>query len=106
MAVIKWRKQAWSLFNQYVDHARIEYGDKTARKWLTEASLIYDRLQKHPLSYTPESLLKDKRHTYRSCHIMRRFKLDYYYASKSDTVYIRDVWDTKMNPMSLRNRLK
>lgn len=52
MAVIKWLKQAWSLFNQYVDHARIEYGDKT------------------------------------------------------DTVYIRDVWDTKMNPISLRNRLK
>ena len=106
MAVVKWRKQAWALFNNYVEHARLEYGEKTARKWLSEASIIYDRLQKYPLSYTPESLLAEKRHHYRSCHIMRRFKIVYYYAPSSDTVYIRDVWDTRMNPITLKNRLK
>lgn len=105
MAVVKWRKQTWLLFNSYVEHARIEYGEKTARKWLTEASVIYDRLQKHPQSYTQESLLTGKRHEYRSCHIMRRFKMVYYYAPSSDTVYIRDIWDTKMNPEALKRRL-
>ena len=69
MAIVKWRKQAWALFNTYVEHARMEYGEKTARKWSTEAAIIYDRLQKYPQSYTPESLLSDKRHKYRSCHI-------------------------------------
>ena len=106
MAVVKWRKQAWKLFNNYVEHARMEYGEKTARKWLAEASEIYDRLQKHPKSYTTESLLLGKRHQYRSCHIMRRFKIVYFYAPSSDTVYIRDLWDTKMNPITLRNRVK
>ena len=106
MAVVKWRKQAWILFNSYVEHARTEYGEKTARKWLTEAAVIYDRLQKHPTSYNIESLLLGKRHQYRSCHIMRRFKIVYYYATSSDSVYIRDLWDTKMNPLTLRNRLK
>ena len=106
MAVVKWRKQAWQLFNSYVENARIEYGEKTARRWSKEAAIIYERLQKHPLSYTPEILLSGKRHKYRSCHIMRRFKIVYYYATSSDTVYIRDLWDTRMNPETLRRRLK
>jgi hypothetical protein len=106
MAVVKWRKQTWLLFNSYVEHARLEYGEKTARKWLTEVAVIYDRLQKYPLSYTPEQLLISKRHQYRSCHIMRRFKMVYYYTHTSDTVYIRDLWDTRMNPQTLVRRLK
>ena len=105
MAVIKWQKQAWKLFNSYVEFSREEFGEKTARKWLAEASIIYDRLQKHPMSYTPEALLAGRRHHYRSCHIMQRFKLVYYYSEKSDTVYIRDVWDTRMNPETLKSRL-
>lgn len=106
MAVVKWRKQAWKLFNCYVEHARIEYGEKTARKWSIEAAVIYDRLQKHPLSYTQEKLLAGKRHKYRSCHIMRRFKIVYYYAASSDIVYIRDIWDTRMNPETLTRRIR
>ena len=106
MATVKWRKQAWSLFNSYVEQARMEYGEKTANKWLTEAAIIYDRLQKHPLSYTPEQLLRGKKHQYRSCHIMRRFKIIYYVASSSNIVYIRDIWDTRMNPQTLSLRLK
>ena len=106
MAVVKWRKQAWHLFNCYVEHARIEFCEKTARRWLDETSIIYDRLQKYPLAYTPEALLKGKRHQYRSCHVMRRFKIVYYYSAKSDIVYIRDVWDTRINPVTLKNRLK
>ena len=106
MAVVKWRRQAWLLFNSYVEHARIEYGEKTARKWLTEAAIIYDRLLKHPLSYTPEILLSEKRHKYRSCHIMRRFKIVYYYVESSDIVYIRDIWDTRMNPETLKRRIR
>ena len=105
MAIVRWNKQVWNLFNSYVEHARIEYGEKTARKWVSEASIIYDRLQKHPQSYTPEILLKGKKRLYRSCHIMQRFKIVYYYAHSSDTVYIRDIWDTKMNPETLRQRI-
>jgi len=106
MATVKWRKQAWLLFNNYVEHARIEYGEKTANRWLTEAAIIYERLQKHPLSYTPEQLLRGKKHQYRSCHIMRRFKIVYFFSPSSDTVYIRDIWDTRMNPQVLALRLK
>ena len=28
MAIVKWRKQAWQLFNRYVENARVEYGEK------------------------------------------------------------------------------
>ena len=106
MATVKWHNDAWKQFNEYVDYARFEYGKKTAMKWLSEAAIIYNRLQKYPLSYTPEPLLTGKKRQYRSCHIMRRFKLVYYYSVTSDTVYIKDIWDTKMNPETLRKRLK
>ena len=38
--------------------------------------------------------------------IMRRFKLVHYYAKSSDTVYIVDIWDTKMCPENLKRRIK
>lgn len=107
MAVIEWEVSAWAEFSAHVKYAREEYGKKTMNKWLKEIDIIYDRLQKYPTSYTIERLLNDMPNIYRSCHLMnRRFKLIYYYHEPSDTVYIVDLWDTRMNPDYLRNRIR
>ena len=37
---------------------------------------------------------------------MGRFKIVYYDAPSSDTVYIRDIWDTRMSPETLKRRIK
>ena len=106
MAKVKWTKKADSLFYQYVKEALWEYGKKTSKKWMDERVAMADRLSAHPLSYTPESLLKEKSKDYRSCIVLGRFKIIHYYAKASDTVYITDIWDTRMSPETLRKRIK
>jgi Plasmid stabilisation system protein. len=106
MAKINWTKKADLLFDKYVFDAYLEYGQKTSQKWLKERIAFADRVAKHPESYTPESLLAERKRLYRSCHIMRRFKIIYYYAPSSDTVHIVDIWDSRMNPETLKQRIK
>ena len=106
MAKINWTKKADLLFDKYVFDAYLEYGQKASQKWLKERIAFADRVAKHPESYTPESLLAERKRLYRSCHIMRRFKIIYYYAPSSDTVHIVDIWDSRMNPETLKQRIK
>ena len=94
MAAIEWHEGVWQLFNDHVDYARYEFGEKTANKWLKEMATIDKRLRLYPESYTPEPLLRQRTPIYRFCHIMRRFKIIYYYESESDMVHIVDLWDT------------
>ena len=107
MAVIEWQPDAWQLFNDYLENARIEFGEKTARRWESELVNIYDRLKKYPTSYTIVDTLKKKKKTYRGCQMMsRRFKIIYYYDETDDIVHIVDIWDTKMNPKALIRRIR
>ena len=107
MAIIEWDPQAWQLYNDLLENGRLEFGEKTARRWEDEIFYIYDRLKYFPTSFTPESLLKGKSHLYRGCLLMRRrFKLIYYYDEAEDVVHILDIWDTKMNPQALIRRIK
>ena len=105
MATVKWTLKADRLFNQYVFNAFCEYGRKTSQKWMQERIKFTDRVAKHPESYTMESLLKDRKHQYRCCQIMNRFKIIYYYAKSSDTVHVVDIWDMLMNPVNLKQRI-
>ena len=105
MAQVKWTIKADRLFDKYVFSAFLEYGHKTSQKWMQERIAFADRVVKHPESYTPEPLLADRKHVYRSCHIMQRFKIVYYYAKSSDIVHVVDIWDTKMSPENLKQRI-
>ena len=61
MAVVKWKTPAYRLFNEYVESALLEYGKKTAERWLSDAATIYDRLQKFPESCTDKAQINRKR---------------------------------------------
>ena len=107
MAVVKWNVSAFRIFNEYVELARLDYGKKTADRWLSEAEEIYSRLQKFPESYTPEPLLRERSRLFRSCRMMGgRFRLIYYYNPSTDIARIVDLWDTRMNPETLKKRIK
>ena len=107
MAVIEWEPQTWQLYNDLLENARIEYGEKTARRWENEIVHIYDRLKKYPTSYTQEELLRNKQTLYRRCLLMsRRFKLIYFYDEAEDIVHIVDIWDTLMNPKTLAKQIE
>lgn len=106
MAQIKWTIKADRLFDKYVFNAFLEYGTKTSKKWMKERIAFADRVAKHPESYMLEAFLADRKRDYRSCYIMQRFKIVYYYAKSSDIVHVVDIWDTKMSPDNLKRRIK
>lgn len=105
MAQIKWNKKAERVFFARVLYAYNEFGVTTARKWQEERKRIERLLEDYPEAYAPESLLENRRRCYRSCHIMRRFKIVYYYAKTSNIVRIVDIWDTKQHPENLKRRI-
>ncbi|MBP5777886.1 MAG: type II toxin-antitoxin system RelE/ParE family toxin [Prevotella sp.] len=107
MATIKWKPSAWQLFNDYLENARLAYGQKTAQHWESDIAHIYERLKLFPTSYPPEKSMASLNRLYRFCHLMnRRFKLIYFYDESEDVIYIMDIWDTKMNPQALIKRIK
>ena len=106
MAKVKWTVKADRLFDKYVFNAFLEYGQKTSKKWMVERIAFADRVARHPESYTMEPLLADRKRKYRSCQILGRFKIVYYYAKSSEIVHIVDIWDTKRNPSALIRRIK
>ena len=106
MAQIRWTKKAQRLFFEQVLYAYNEFGTTTAKRWQEERKRIESQLAVYPESYTAESLLKERLRRYRSCHIMGRFKIVYYYAKSSDIVHIVDIWDMLMSPENLKRRIK
>ena len=107
MAKIEWEDQAKFQFRHYVKNARLEFGEKTAKRWLEEIIAKEWRLERYPESYPPEELLSGRKNFYRMCHLInRRFKLIYYYDKYTDTIFIVNIWDTKCNPQNLIRRIK
>lgn len=107
MAKIKWTEVFIQQLDYYIGNASIEFGRSTANRWAKEIAAIEQKLKVYPTSYTPESLLLGREAIYRRCHIMhRRFKIIYYYDKAEDTVHFVDIWDTRMNPKALIQRIK
>lgn len=106
MATIKWTKKAERIFFERVEEAFVKFGLSTAKKWQTERMRIEHQLELHPESYKPEALLADRKRFYRSCHIMKRFILVYYYAKSSDVIHVVDIWDSCQAPENLKKRIK
>ena len=107
MVKIIWQKRASKTLEEHIAYASAEFGVSTAKRWLEEVSHVESRIALMPLSYTPEPLLLGKKHAYRYCHIMnRRFKIIYCYYPSSKTVRISDIWDTRINPETLKRRIR
>ena len=105
MATIRWNKKARRLFREHIIYARVEFGEETAIRWYRQLNKIEERLRDNPESYTPEPLIV-KSHVYRSASIMGRFKIVHFYIPSSNTVRIVDIWDMRMNPDNLKQRIK
>ena len=106
MAKVIWNKRAELLFYEHIVYAQSEFGITTALRWINQRSKIIARLRNYPESYSPEKLLKNRKRTYRAAIIMKNFKLIYAYFPTSGTVHIVDLWDMRMNPASLRKRIR
>ena len=106
MAQVKWQKRAEKELYRYLVKGFLEFGETTANNFAKTVAHINDELGKFPEIGFPEPLLKDRKKLYRARHIMKRFKLIYYYAISTDTVHVADIWDTKREPSKLADRIK
>ena len=107
MAKIIWQKRASRVLDERLSYAIAEFGKATAKRWVEEIVYAEERIASMPASYPPEPLLAGKKHIYRYCHLMnRRFKLIYCYYPSSGIVRIVDIWDTRVNPETLKRRIK
>jgi hypothetical protein len=107
MAKVIWGENAERLYLEHLEYARLEFGNTTVKRWHYERKQIEWRLERYPTSYSPESSLSHLTLLYRSCHMMRRrFKLIFFYDEAKDIVRIIDIWDTRMNPKVLVDRIK
>lgn len=90
---------------EHVDYASMEFGAKTADRWLAEYFKILHRLETMPESYGyVEELLKWRK--YRGALIMKNFKIIYFYNEKQDVLWIVDLWDLRQDPRKLRARAR
>ena len=105
MAKVKWHKRAEKELYRYLVKGYLEFGETTANTFSAKVASLNADLAKYPETGFPEPLLKDRKRLYRARHILKRFKLIYYYSESSDTVHVADIWDTRREPSKLANRI-
>ena len=106
MAKVKWQKRAERELYNLLVKGFLEFGEATANNFADKVASLNDHLSKYPETGFPEPLLKDRKRLYRARHILKRFKLIYYYAESSDTVHVADIWDTRRKPSKLAKKIK
>lgn len=106
MVQVIWRKTALKDLEKLLEGAYLEYGQLTMKRHIEQLEQIQERLLKYPNSYPPEPLLRGKRRRYRGAHLLGRFEVIYYYAPKSQKVYVVRLWDMRRNPDIMAKNLK
>ncbi len=106
MAQIIWQKRAEKELFSYLVKGFAEYGETTANHFAEKVAQQNETLSKFPEIGYPEPLLCNRKRLYRARHILKRFKIIYYYDNLSDVVHVVDLWDTKREPMKLAKRIK
>ena len=92
-----------SEFDKCVDYALLEFGRKTAKKWIDSLIGIKHQLRLMPESYpfVPEL---QKWRKYRGAIIMKNFKIIYFYNEEKDIIWLVDLWDLRQAPSKLNLR--
>ena len=83
-----------------------EYGKTTLKKLTEEFTTITKRLSSYPTSFPEERLLKNMAYRYRSIIFRKNIKIIYRYEEKTNTIFLIDIWDMRMNPQNITNNFK
>jgi plasmid stabilization system protein ParE len=106
MAKVTWTTRAKVMRKKlYADGVR-DFGPLTAKKTYLKTEAIADDLAKWPTSGHPEQLLLGRPLLYRAKPINDRFRIIYRYDEGNDIIYIEDIWDTRRNPVTLKQRIR
>ena len=101
-----WTNTAQRHWIEQLEYCAKTFGETTASQFIKKTDEKIERICKFPESGTHEPLLKDEEKDYRYVLIQKRVKLIYYYDEEQQTIYIEDVWNTKMDPEHLLNRME
>ena len=104
--VVEWYTKAQEHWDEQFEYCVETFGVKVALDCVNIAEEKIERICKFPESGTREPLLKDEKLIYRFVHIQKRIKLIYRFDEEQQTIYIVDVWNTKMLPQNLLDRMK
>ena len=103
---VKWFAKAQQHWDEQLLYCAETFGRKTALDSIKIVEEKIERICKFPMAGTPEPLLKDEKLLYRFVHIQKRIKLIYRYDEQQQIIYIVDVWNTRMSPQHLIERMK
>lgn len=106
MAKVKWQQRAEQELYRLLVKGFLDFGEGTANNFADKVAKLNEHLCRYPETGFPEPLLMGRKKLYRARHILKRFKLIYYYAESSDTVHVVDIWDTRREPKKLAKRIK
>ena len=99
--VVDWREKAQQHWIEQLEYCARTFGEPTALEFIKSTDAKIEKICKFPESGTREPLLNDKEMNYRYVLIQKRVKLIYRYDEELRTIFIEDVWNTKMLPEHL-----
>ena len=103
--VVEWTKTAQLHWIEQADYCAETFGGLFVLEFAKKAEEKIDRISKFPESGTRELLLKEKNSAFRYVFIQKRIKLIYRFDEELQTIFIEDVWNTKMDPERLLERM-
>ena len=103
---IEWSKLAVTRFDKAVNHGRVVFGIKVAKRFYQRIKHCEVLLGLNPCMGKVEPLLVGRAYEYRSLVVHEHFKMIYRVDDVRDIIYIIDFWDVRQEPQMLTNETK
>lgn len=104
--VVDWREKAQQHWIEQLEYCARTFGEPTASVFIKSTEARIERICKFPESGTREPLLNDNEMIYRYVLVQKHVKLIYRFDEEQHTIFIEDVWNTKVLPEHLMEGMK
>lgn len=96
---------AWKSWEKIIAFYAKNYGTQAITNLTDKFETKAHSIERFPESGTPEPLASGLKLTYRFFYISSFLKVIYYVDYEEDCIKVADIWDARMSPQKLRNRL-
>lgn len=100
---IVWSRRAEKAYGKIIDYVLSEFGEKRAKKYVSDVYEEVDKLKNYPELGQVEPWLEGSKYEFRRLVIHKLTKVIYRIAD--NRIEIADVWDTRQNPEELAARI-
>lgn len=103
---IRFNKRALQVMKDMVEYGVDNFGLNVALEMNARLEKRINHLRVFPELGFPEPLLVNKKRQYRALMFEKRYKIIYHISYEKETVFISDIWDLRMCPAKLLNRIR